>query len=68
MLTKKELDTINLFESNCVNIGYNMCKAEALSIFIDLIKECESKEELLILRKAKEKIMNLECVWERQPN
>ena len=65
MLTEKELDT---FETNCVNIGYNMCKAEALSIFIDLIKECESNEELLILRKAKERIMKLECVWKIQPN
>lgn len=65
MLTEKELDT---FESNCVNIGYNMCKAEALSIFIDLIKECESKEELLILRKTKDRIMELECVWKGQPH
>ena len=62
MLTEKELDT---FESNCVNIGYNMCKAEALSIFIDLAKECETHEELHILRKAKEKVMELECVWKR---
>ena len=68
MLTEKELNTINLFESNCVNIGYNMCKAEALSIFIDLIKECESKEELLILAKVKQRVMNLECVWKRQPH
>ena len=65
MLTEKELDT---FETNCVNIGYNMCKAEAFSIFIDLIKECKSKEELLILRNVKEKVMELECVWNRQPH
>lgn len=65
MLTIEE---INLFENNCVNIGYNMCKSEVLSIFIDLIKECESKEELLILAKAKQRVMNLECVWERQPH
>lgn len=65
MLTEKQLDT---FETNCVNIGYNMCKAEALSIFIDLIKECKSNEELSILRKVKERIMNLECVWKGQPH
>ena len=65
MLTEKELDT---FETNCVNIGYNMCKSEALSIFIDLIKECESNEELIVLRKAKERIMKLECVWKGQPH
>ena len=65
MLTEKELDT---FESNCVNVGYNMCKAEALSLFIDLIKECKSYEELYILRKAKEKVMELECVWKGQPH
>lgn len=65
MLTIEE---INRFENNCVNIGYNMCKSEALSIFIDLIKECKSNEELFILRKAKEKVMELECVWERQPH
>lgn len=65
MPTEKELDT---FETNCVNIGYNMCKAEALSIFIDLIKECESNEELLILKKVKEKVMKLKCVWKGQPH
>ena len=65
MLTEKELVT---FESKCVNIGYNMCKAEALSIFIDLIKECESNEELLILKKVKEKVIKLECVWKGQPH
>ena len=65
MLTEKELDT---FESNCVNLGYHMCKAEALSLFIDLVKECKSKEELLTLRKVKEKVMELECVWKKQPH
>ena len=65
MLTIEE---INRFENNCVNIGYNMCKSEALSVLCDLIEECESSEELLILKKAKEKVWELECVWKRQPH
>ena len=63
MITEQELKT---FETNCVNIGFSMCQAESLSALRDLIKDCKSKEELEILRKAKDTILHLKCVWKRQ--
>lgn len=60
MLTKKELD---LFEKNCVNIGYSMCQAEAITVMRDLLNECTTHEQLEILKIGKDKILSLKCVW-----
>lgn len=59
---------LKLFESNCVKIGYAMCQAESLTALRDMIKDCKSKEELNILKQAKDKILSLQCVWNRQDN
>ena len=53
-------------KSKGVKLGYYMCKSEALLIFVNLIEECKSNEELVILKKVEEKVMELECVWKRQ--
>ena len=63
MLTEKEVAT---FERNCVNIGYNMCKAEVFTVLLEIAKECQYSEQLNLLRTCKEKISKLECVWKRQ--
>ena len=57
---------LKLYEKNCVNIGYNMCKAESITVLRDMIVDCESKEELELLRKVKDSILKLECCWDRQ--
>ena len=57
---------LKLYEYNCVNIGYNMCKAESITALRDMIVDCETKQELEILKKAKDKILSLECHWKRQ--
>lgn len=54
------------FERNCVNIGYNMCKAEVFTVLREMLKECKSQLNELLLQSCKEKISKLECVWKRQ--
>lgn len=63
MLTEKEIATL---ERNCVNIGYNMCKAEVFTVLIEMLKGCQYSEQMELIRTCKEKISKLECVWKRQ--
>lgn len=60
--TEKE---VNLFESNCINIGYNMCKSEVFTILCEAIKNCTDKTQLEILKKLHKDINDLKCVWKR---